>query len=165
MPIGILAVIAFAIAAIIEGKNNMKKANVIRSLYFYLASIITLAIVVGSLVYLVNMGLKTWVFTQADQGPSTRLGPPPTLYLSDTTGSVQPTKDVAVLGSKLECADTCSLTDSQKTSIATWETNYKSWITAVDDPGSQRARDAVVALSFLIVALPFYLIHFRIVQR
>jgi hypothetical protein len=162
---GIVVGIILAIAAIMEGRNNMRKSSVIRSLYFYLASVITLAIAVGSLIFLVNLGFKSWVFTEADQGPSVRLGPPPTLYLADTTGSVVPTKDVAVLGGKLECDEECTLTDSQKNTISTWKTSYQDWISGSANPGSQRARDAVVALSFLIVSLPFYLIHFRVVQR
>ncbi|GEM_PF-224165 len=162
---GIVVGIILTIAAIMEGRNNMRKSSVIRSLYFYLASVITLAIAVGSLIFLVNLGLKSWVFTEADQSPLVRLGSPPMLYLADTTGNVVPTKDVAAVGGKLECDEECNLTDAQKNTISTWKTNYQAWISGSFNPGSQRARDAVVALSFLIVSLPFYLIHFRVVQR
>lgn len=163
VPFGILVVIVFAIAAIMEGKNTMKKSSVIRSLYFYLASVITLAIVVGSIVYLVNMGLKTWVFTKADTGYQTRLGPPPTLVL-DPNGVTSVDKEAA-LGGELACTDACTLTTTQQESISSWKTQYQQWLDVNSNPGSTRARDAVAALSFLIVAAPFYFIHFRTVQR
>lgn len=160
-----LALVIFSIAAVVEGKNSMKKTFVIRSLYFYIASLITLAIVSGSLIYLVNMGLKSWVFTKADTNVATRLGPPPTLVL-DPNGVTSADKAVPVaIGGTLECTGTCTLTDVQKSSISSWKTNYQNWIDANGNPGSQRSRDAVAALSFLIVAAPFYFIHFRTVQR
>ncbi|MFA5052069.1 MAG: DUF5671 domain-containing protein [Patescibacteria group bacterium] len=163
VPLGILVLIIFAIAAGMEGKNTMKKSNVIRSLYFYMASAITLAIVVGSLVYLVNMGLKTWVFTKADTSTASRIGPPPTLVLDPNV--VMPSDKVAPFGGELVCTDACTLTTVQKDAIASWKIEYQNWLDVNANPGSQRARDAVAALSFLIVAAPFYFIHFRTVQR
>ncbi len=165
IPLSTLALIVFAIAAMVEGKNSMKKTFVIRSLYFYIASLITLAIVSGSLIYLVNMGLKSWVFTKADTSVSSRLGPPPTLVL-DPNGVTSVDKAApTAIGGELSCTGACTLTEIQKSSIASWKTNYQNWIDANANPGSQRARDAVAALSFLIVAAPFYFIHFRTVQR
>jgi hypothetical protein len=39
--------------------SKQKKGNLIRHIYFYIASFITLALVVGSLIALINLGLKT----------------------------------------------------------------------------------------------------------
>lgn len=164
IPLSTLALVIFSIAAVVEGKSSMKKTFVIRSLYFYIASLITLAIVSGSLIFLVNMGLKSWVFTKADVGVASRLGPPPTLVL-DPNGVISTDKAETILGGELSCTGTCTLTETQKTSISSWKANYQNWIDANANPGSQRARDAVAALSFLIIAAPFYFIHFRTVQR
>ncbi|MFA6909025.1 MAG: DUF5671 domain-containing protein [Patescibacteria group bacterium] len=161
-PFIILAIIVFAIAAIIEGKNSMKKGSIIRSLYFYLTSLVTLAIVVGSLVVLVNLGLKAWVFEDANNGYDSVLGPPSSLYFVETSS---PDKAALPITQGLTCTDGCTLTDSQRTSIQDWKTSFQSWLEANANPGSRNARDAVTALSFLIVALPFFLIHFRIVQK
>jgi len=155
---GFIVLIIFAILGIIEGKSSMSRSRIIRSLYFYLASLITLGIVVGSLVFLVNVGLKTYVFTEADPVLN-RIGPPPSLYfqgqaVAETTGQ-----------EVLQCAGDCTLTSVQKTTIADWQSGYNSWLEAKSKPNSQRASDLVAALSFLIVALPFYLIHFRVVQK
>ncbi|MFH1367406.1 MAG: DUF5671 domain-containing protein [Patescibacteria group bacterium] len=154
-----LGLIIFAIAAIIEGKTTMKKSLVIRSVYFYLASLITLAIVVGSLIFLINTGLKSWVFTEADP-LLYRIGPPPTLYMESK--ATPETGGLAVLA----CDADCALTGDQKASITTWQENYLSWSESKDKPDNQqRASDIVSALSFLLVALPFFIIHFRIVQK
>ncbi|MFH0804651.1 MAG: DUF5671 domain-containing protein [Patescibacteria group bacterium] len=167
IPFSFIALIIFGISGIIEGKSTMKKSSVIRGLYFYLASLITLAIVAGSLIYLGNLGLKSWVFTHADIGPSTRLGSPPSLALDVTLAPTATPTDKVIGGGmgELTCSGDCALTDSQRTTISAWETNYQAWIDSSANPGSQRARDAVAALSFLIVALPIFIIHFRIVQR
>jgi len=158
-----IVIIIFAIAAIMGEKNNMKKGLVIRSLYFYIASLITLAIVVGSLIFLINLGLKAWVFPKADYNFSYYLGSPSGLYLEQPVaqGEAKPIQ----LGEGLTCDDKCTLTDLQKSSIDSWKTNYKSWQESKTNPGSRRMRDMVAALSFLIVALPFFIIHFRIVQK
>ena len=141
----------------------MKKGAVIRSLYFYIASLITLAIVVGSLIFLINLGLKAWVFPKADYGFSSYLGSPTGLYFEQPVaqGVAKPIQ----LSEGLTCDDKCTLTDVQKSSIDSWKTNYKSWQESKTNPGSRRMRDMVAALSFLIVALPFFIIHFRIVQK
>jgi len=156
--IGFLGLIIFAIAAIIEGKTTMKKSLVIRSLYFYLASLITLAIVVGSLIFLINISLKSWVFTEADP-ILYRIGVPPTLYMPSKTAPE------AVGFTVLACENECTLTADQKASITSWQDNYTSWREGKDKPDSQRSSDIVSALSFFLVALPFFLIHFRVVQK
>lgn len=163
IPFGMLALLAFAIAAIIEGKNMTKKGSVIRSLYFYLASMVTLAIVVGSVIFLINLGLKVWVFTDANTNAN-YYGPPPSLWLD--SGSAADTAKVEA-GSPivLECADACELTATQKESIESWKSSYASWQESAKNVNGRNARDAVAALSFLIVALPFFVIHYRIVQR
>ena len=156
--LGVLAFIIFAVAAIIEGKSTMKKSLVIRSVYFYLASLVTLAIVVGSLIFLFNLGLKSWVFTEADP-LLYRVGSPPALFSPGRLGPESTGQEV------LTCEESCELSASQKSSIARWQDNYTSWQERKSNPGAERARDAVSALSFLIIALPFFLIHFRIVQK
>lgn len=141
----------------------MKKGTLIRSLYFYLTCLVTLGIVVGSLISLGSLSLRTWVFPDADSPVST-LGPPPIWYApiaSDT--AVAPVKEVTA--PTLSCEQGCTLSESEKASLRDWSTSYSSWKQSFDNPDAQHARSAVSALSFLIVALPFFLIHFRIVQR
>lgn len=164
IPFGVIAIIIFAIAGLMEGKGTMKKGPVIRSLYFYLTSLVTLAIVVGSLVFLLTLGFKTWVFPKADEG-NFQLGAPPTLYLESPGGVSDVAKPVPAGSVGLTCEGECTLTDTQKSSIESWVQSYTTWRETFAHPGSRQTRDAVSALSFLIIALPFFLIHFRIVQK
>jgi hypothetical protein len=157
--IGVIVLIIFAVVGIIEGKSTMKKSQVIRSLYFYLASLVTLGIVVGSLIFLVNVGLKTYIFTDADPVLN-RIGPPPSMYFMDGKVPVDTTGLQA-----LQCSGECTLTSNQKATIDSWQTSYAGWLEAKSKPNSQRASDLVAALSFLIVALPIFIIHFRILQK
>lgn len=162
--IGVIVILAFTISAIIEGKTSMKKGSVIRSLYFYIASFVALGIVVGSSVFLINLGLKTWVFTQAED-PLIELGPPPVLYLDlESTNGLEKSPEALGL-STLSCDETCELSQTDRENIESWKESYVVWQDASEKPSTNSARDAVSALSFLIVSLPFFIIHFRTVRR
>ncbi len=141
-----------------EGKEQKDKRQVIRSVYFYVASLVTLGIVVGSTIFLINLGFKSWVFTEAEP-TAYRAGTPPSLSVSEKFAPVEEPEAF------LTCEDTCTLTSEQSDTIETWETNYATWQESSKNSNSGRARDAVNAFSFLIIALPFFLIHFRIVQK
>jgi len=158
IPFTFIAIILFVIAATMEGKTTPKKGLVIRSVYFYLASLVTLGIVVGSVIFLFNLGLKAWVFTEAEP-LNYRLGTPSSLYLGANTSPEASQQNI------LSCEDNCELSSSQKNSIEAWEEDYTEWQAAKNNPNSGLARDAVNAFSFLIVALPLFIIHYRIVQR
>ncbi|MFA5134461.1 MAG: DUF5671 domain-containing protein [Patescibacteria group bacterium] len=142
-----------------EGKTQADKRPAIRSAYFYLASLVTLGIVVGSVIFLINLGFKAWVFTDAEPAGYER-GAPASLYASS---KINP--EDAVSDAFLECDGPCELTAAQESDIETWKANYTSWKEAYTTPNAGRTRDAVNGFSFLIVALPFFLIHYRIVQR
>ncbi|MFA6525045.1 MAG: DUF5671 domain-containing protein [Patescibacteria group bacterium] len=138
--------------------SKQKKANIIRHIYFYLASFITLALVVGSLIALINLGLKTWVLTDANNDPY-RAGPPPSLYFNVADQKVgEPTTSI-------DCTGECQITDDNKTLITTWQESYAAWQETSNNPNYQNSQAAVAALSFLIIALPIFIIHFRSVQK
>ncbi|MFC1687500.1 DUF5671 domain-containing protein [Patescibacteria group bacterium] len=161
---GVIVVLAFTISAIIEGKTSMKKGSVIRSLYFYIASFVALGIVIGSSVFLINLGLTTWVFTQAED-PLIELGPPPVLYLDlESIDGLERSPEALGL-STLSCDEPCELSQTYIENIESWKENYVVWQDASEKPNTSTARDAVSALSFLIVSLPFFIIHFRSVRR
>lgn len=131
------------------------QASSIRRLYFYLVSFIALGFIVGSSVYLLNYVAKVTVFTKADI--SYRGTPPPLFFNPAKNGGDVP--DTVVT-----CTPTCSLTDSQRTSISDWQDNYRVW-QQQPTSSTNRARGLVNALSFLIVALPVFWFHFRTAQR
>jgi len=119
----------------------------------------SLAILIGASAWLVNEGLSSWVFTRAEQPSIVRQGPPPSPYFAPAA------KDVSVSGvTTYECTDGCDLPDGADAQIAAWQTQYTDWQSSVDNNSRQR-RNIVNALSFLLVALPVFILHFRIVRR
>ncbi len=147
-----------------ENKTTEKKGSILRNVYFYVASLVTLGITVGSMIFLVNLGLKAWVLTGAEP-VSYRLGQPPVLYFDQSATDLGATKPVVSSSGALTCTDGCTLSETQKTSITQWQTSYQSWIKSKDNPNTGRLRDTINGFSFLIVALPIFVIHYRIVQR
>ncbi len=131
------------------------QASSIRRLYFYLVSFIALGFIVGSGVYVLNYVAKVSVFKKADI--SYRGLPPAIFFNPETSGGNVP-------DTKVTCTPTCSLTDSQRTSINDWQDNYHTWQQQAT-ASTNRARGLVNALSFLIVALPVFWFHFRTAQR
>lgn len=130
----------------------------VRSLYFYIASLITLGFVIGSLVALLMIGMQAWVFSAADPA-GYRIGPPPepfiTSLVSDATGET----------TGLSCTDACLLSDDAKHDLVLWQEQYASWEQRMANPHISRIERLITALSMLIIAVPLYIIHFRIVQR
>jgi hypothetical protein len=50
-----------------ENTTPATKAMIIKSIYFYLVSFVALMMVAFSSADLINMALKTWIFTKADK--------------------------------------------------------------------------------------------------
>lgn len=159
--IGFVAFIALGVAALGESKHGGSMGIAVRRLYIYLVSFLTLLLISTAVISLLDLGLRSVVFTKADPVGSYQT-PPPTPYI--------PTKDasaevVAIGGEKLTCADeTCSLTDDQKTAIEQWTNEYKTW-KEQNKPSQQRANLLVTALSFLIIAGIAFGIHWFFAVR
>ena len=124
-----------------------KATQTIRSIYFYAVSIIALFMLVFSAVDLINIGLKTWVFKNADPSYSicipgnagTYNGPmiPASTDTNVKTAPIGPTQAQ------------CDVQNQQN------EENISR----------QNHSTAVRDFSMLVVALPLFLFHFRIVQK
>jgi len=158
IPVFGIALIALVAVAISSEARHGGKGEMVRSAYFYGMSLMSLAIVIGATVYLANEGLSAWVFTRAQQPTILRQGPPPSLYFSDLR------KEVPVGPTTYSCTDQCDLPEDAKTQVTAWQTQYAEWSSAVANNSRQR-RNIVNALSFLIVAVPVFFLHYRIVRR
>lgn len=127
------------------------KKMLIRTIYLYLFALIGLVLLVIGSVGFVNMGLKTWVFTQADQ--QRYLYEQPMVY------------PVA----KLENArDNNDLTEADREEIRKIIDDYnaaKEKNAKIDVVASQRQSDAAQNLALIIVGLPLYLYHWRLVKK
>jgi hypothetical protein len=110
---------------------SLKKA------YLYLVSVISLVIAVVGAIMILNIALKTWIFTKAD-----------TLdyYYGTCASSKAPTLE----GRMMEC---------------TPEEESKYEQEARDRRSSQKQRDAAQALAMIIVASPVWMYHWKMARR
>lgn len=109
----------------------------IKKLYLYAVSLISLVILVFGFITLINMGLKTWVFTKADK--DYYYAPPCPVEATPTTTD----KSVPAV----KCND-----DEQKKQ-------------AEDNRIAQKQRDAAQALAMILVASPVFYYHWRLARK
>lgn len=130
------------------------KINSIRTIYFYLIALIALMMIVWGTVDLANLGLTTWVFKNADRADDWA---PPVPYM---------TAQVKMGETAERCAEKCDLTADEKLQIQNWLVDYKSW---QDQQGtlknSRKQKNAVRDISMLVVSIPLFLWHWRMISK
>lgn len=131
----------------------------IRTVYLYLVSIITLVMIIFSASQLMNIVLKTWIFTEAGKVEDAQMrGMPTPLY----PGKIDEKTDAqAVVG----CKEKCGFTDDQKKQAETWLSDYNQWKKNSSNVSGQRQLEAVRALSMLVVAVPIFWWHWVLITR
>ena len=83
---------------------------------------------------------------------------PPGLFLNQVRPGTE------TVSTKVTCAETCSLTESDRTAINDWQSAYKDWQNQ-PTASTNKTRGLVNALSILIVAIPIFIFFFRTVQK
>ena len=103
----------------------------------------------------VDMGLKALVFTMADEEQR--------LY------NVRPPMPIALEKlEKLEGNGEAVFSEQEKTQLKALLAEYKSWeerIEKVDPVTARRHRDASFNLALILIGLPLYFYHWRIIKR
>ena len=130
-----------------ENQPATSKGKTIKSIYFYLVSFVALMMVVWSGADMINIALKTWVFTQADN------------YYYDgrivcetlPTPVADPKATAPVLSREQVIAD------CEKQNAASVVQQEKNHI-------AQRQMSIVRDISMIVVAVPLFFIHWRIVR-
>lgn len=113
------------------------KPSLIKSIYFYTVSLIALMMISFSTADLVNLGLKTWVFTKADQAD---------YYLQPCAVPVPtPSPDF----NRADYMKNCEDNNRQQ------KENYIV----------QKQRDAVRDLAFLVVGIPLFAYHWKTIRK
>ena len=134
---------------------------IIRTIYLYLFALVGLAMLVIGGSMIINLGLKTWIFTQADKTDNYMSQPMP-LYLD---------RDVKAIQDLQVCSDKCELTAIQKEQIGNWLTDYENWKNqeSIKDPSvyttRSRQRQASTALSLILIGLPLWLFHWSVIKK
>ncbi len=134
----------------------MKKHSLIRAIYLYLFAIIGLVLLIIGSVKFVDMGLKAFVFTKAEESEEVRQ-----LY---KYYSVPPISMERIEESQEEI----ELSTEEKAAVKEWVDDYKKWQEAeskIDYLASQRQKEASNNLAFILIGFPLYFFHWRIIRR
>lgn len=122
--------------------NQPKK--VIKSLYFYLVSFVALMMIVFSTADTINIALKTWVFTAADKDMYAY--PRAACEMPAPATPTDPKTVPATTKEECEKQNELNLKQNEASRVA------------------QKQRDVVRDISMIVVGIPLFLIHWRIVR-
>ncbi len=131
-----------------------KSRSLIRTIYLYLFALVGLALLTAGAVRLVDMGLRALVFTKADEMQRLYQMMPPVMPYS--------------LERIEELQEGEGLSEEERAVIKRWLADYKDWEerrSKIDPVIASRHRDASVNLAMILVGLPLYLYHWRIIGR
>lgn len=126
----------------------------IRVVYLYLFALVGLVLIVIGGAQLIDLGLRTYVLTEADAEMRVQSVPEPPLRLSPSTAEALATD------STLD-ADTRRALDQ-------WADDYQRMRErreAVDPVRARRQRQLATALSLLLVGLPLFGYHWAVIRR
>jgi len=131
----------------------MPRITFIRAAYLYLLAFIGIILVLIGGSGFVSMGLKTFIFTQADDEQRMYREMPPKPY------GISPAERING-ESRAVFRDSALKKD--------WEQDYEEWRErrkSIDPVTARRHREAASNLSFILVGLPLYLYHWRLIKR
>ena len=134
----------------------MEKHPLIRAIYLYLFTLVGLAITVIGSVGMVNLGLRSFIFTGADE--------------EERISYKQPTyPPIAVDRLKETAAEAGeSLTEEEQAAIRSWLADYEEWQQAEserDYVGARRSREASQNIAMMLIGIPLYLYHWGTIKR
>jgi hypothetical protein len=114
----------------------------IKKVYLYMVSLISLIILVIAGIILINMALKTWVFTKADNN----------YYYP-----------ARVMCTEMKGPDGASMTKGPECSDPNWEEKERQ--AEMERRSAQRQQDAAQALAMIVVAAPVFLYHWKLARK
>jgi hypothetical protein len=131
----------------------MEKSK-IRILYLYVFALVGLALVAVGTVRMVDLGLKIYIFKKADQ--------------QQRFFNTIPYPPIAIDQKDGEASYSEKITPEQKASLDRWAVDYKNWEENqknFDYLASDRQRAASNSMAMILVGLPLYLYHWRIIKK
>ena len=137
----------------------MKKHSLVRTIYLYIFALLGLTLLIIGGVNFVNMGLKAFIFTQAEEEQRLLYKEMPVPFsISRIEG----------LEKEIETGEEVCLSEEEKISIENWLADYNNWKkdrSKIDPVIVRRHRDASLNLSLILIGLPLYLYHWQIIKR
>lgn len=125
-----------------------------RILYLYVFALVGLALVTIGTVRIADLGLKMYVFKKADQPQDFRNMPPyPPIAIDQKIDEVKYSEKI---------------TPEQKIMLDSWVSEFKYWNEnqkKIDYLASSRQSTASNSFAMILIGLPLYLYHWRIVKK
>jgi len=137
----------------------LAKHSLIRTIYLYLFALVGLALVISGTVHFLDMGLKMFVFTKAEDIDKIQ------------QRYSYPSYPVPVSIEKMQSlqgSTSTDLTSEEKAALKSWLDDYKKWqeeAGKIDYLASQRQKEASNNLAMILVGLPLYLYHWRLIRQ
>jgi hypothetical protein len=133
-----------------------KTTKLIRTIYLYVAALISLIFVAVGSGNIINTTLKAYVFPEAEKGGYGMCTNQPPIYEIAPAQSLEKAKNSDIT------------TVDQKQQIESLLADYKTW--KENNAGDicfkrERARNYVDSFTMLLIALPICLIHWRIIKK
>ncbi|MBU4369308.1 hypothetical protein KKG58_00925 [Patescibacteria group bacterium] len=132
----------------------MEKDSLIRTIYLYAFALLGLIFLCISGIRFLDMGLKAFVFTKAEEQMKIDYARPVTPYSYEKIKGLE-TGEV-------------SLTNDEMAEIRQITQEYENWeerSEKVDPVTSNRHRTASSSLAMILVGLPLYLYHWSVIKR
>jgi len=133
---------------------NKQHYPLIRTIYLYVFALVGLILVIIASVRFLDMGLKYFIFTEAEQEQKiATLRPPSSAYSLEKVENLKESKE---------------LTEEQKQAINQWIEDYKNWeekSKGVDPVTSRRHREASNNLAMILIGLPLYFYHWNLIKK
>ena len=132
----------------------MKKYPIIRTLYLYIFTAVGLVLIITASVDFIDMGLKAYVFTRADEDPyeTEYRKPIPADLKEDTIEEAKDKEQVCFSG-------------TNKEEIESWVEDRKATEASYDPVLTRRHRDASRNLAMILIGLPLYLFHWTQIKK
>lgn len=127
----------------------MEHYPLIRTTYLYLFALVGLILLTIGVARFLDMGLKAFVFTKAEQPERIReiYSPIPL----EKVENYQETEELV-------------LTEEEKQTFQLWLKDYKQG-EKIDYVASKRHREASSSLAMILIGLPLYFYHWRIIRK
>jgi len=137
----------------------MKKHSLVRTVYLYIFALLGLVLLIIGGVNFLNMGLKAFIFTQAEEEQRLLYKQMPVPFSISR---------IEELEKEIETGEEICLSEEEKISIENWLADYNNWKEdrlKIDPVTARRHRDASLNLSLILIGLPLYLYHWQIINR
>jgi hypothetical protein len=141
-----------------------EKHPLVRTIYLYLFALVGLALIIIGSVRLLDLGLKVFIFKEADKPESVR---PQSPYPPFGVLEPEPARKEKGLG-EVKITEKKEIASEEKAALERWLIEYQSWQEEqknIDYLRARREREASNSLAFIIIGLPLYLYHWMMIKR